>query len=88
MEKAEASSSYIAVYGLDRATACEQIKNYLGKGIQAPEYESFKKTVKSKPEVIHADRAPDRVLHQNIFHVPLHAYFIGDTRKKIFWNAD
>lgn len=55
---------YSKVYGLDRATACEQIKNYLGKGIQAPEYESFKKTVKSKPEVIHADRAPDRVLHQ------------------------
>lgn len=54
---------YSNIYGLDRSTACEQIKTLLGKGGQAPEYQIYKKEIESKPEVINARRASDSVLH-------------------------
>lgn len=55
---------YASVQNLDFNTACNQIKEYLGKQEQAPAYQTYKKKISEKGEVEHAERASDEELHK------------------------
>ncbi|WP_320952268.1 DNA primase [Hungatella effluvii] len=72
---------YASVYHLDNGTACEQIKEYLGKNSQAPAYQVYKKEIESKKEVVNARRAPDLVLHQTYSEL-LTMLTLSETHKK------
>lgn len=72
---------YASVQNLNLNTACNQIKEYLGKNEQAPAYQIYKKEVKSKAEVVNAKRASDQTLHHT-YSAMLSMLTLSETHKK------
>lgn len=71
---------YASVQNLDFNTACNQIKEYLGKHEQAPAYKVYKKEVKDKTEIINSQRASDKTLH-NTYKTMLSMLTLSETHK-------
>lgn len=73
---------YGKVYGVDNQTACQEIKDALGKNEKAPEYQVKKKVITPKePEIENSPPASDEVKHKT-YSMLFSLLILADSHRK------